>query len=158
MDPKIWGPFLWYILHIISFNYPLQPSYADKRIYHDFYVNFKDLIPCSNCRKHYNQHLHNNPITPALDSRADLVKWVIQLHNMVNISLGKPTMTVQEVLTAYQMNNFLPPNYKKPVIIERAQAKEKWTNGRLYFWLAIFGGLVLYRFYKKYTHYSASYY
>jgi hypothetical protein len=158
MDPKVWGPFLWYILHIISFNYPINPSYADKRIYHDFYVNLKDLIPCSMCQKHYRQHLHSNPISPALDSRADLVKWVIQMHNLVNISLGKPTMTVDEVFAAYQMNNFLPPNYKKPVdpkIVTKQT--EKWSTGKLYFWIFVFGSLVGYRWYRNYEYYSASY-
>jgi hypothetical protein len=164
MDPKIWGPFLWYILHIISFNYPLQPSYADKRIYHDFYVNLKELIPCTNCRKHYQQHLHINPITPALDSRADLVKWVIQMHNMVNISLGKPTMTVQEVLMAYQMNNYMPPNYIKPINQNQNQNydlsknnNKKWSKARLYFWIFIFGSIVVYRWYSNYQ-YSNAYY
>ena len=59
MDPKIWGPFLWYILHIISFNYPINPSYADKRIYHDFYVNFKDLITNKNMVNLVNNKLTN---------------------------------------------------------------------------------------------------
>ena len=160
MDPKIWGPFLWYILHIISFNYPIHPSYADKRIYHDFYVNFKDLIPCATCRKHYNQHLHINPITPALDNRSDLVKWVIQTHNLVNISLGKPTMTVEEVLTAYKMNNFLPPNFVKPSQnTNNNQTKiNKSTNIRLIFFIAIFAGLIFYRWYRNHQHYSSSYY
>ncbi len=158
MDPKIWGPFFWYVLHIISFNYPLNPSYADKRIYHDFYVNLKDLIPCSNCQKHFRQHLHSNPITPALDSRSDLVKWVIQMHNLVNISLGKPIMTVEEVIAAYQMNNFLPPNYKKPIDNQKTSSKGKGTKGMLYFWIILFGSIVAYRWYRNYQYYQSSYY
>jgi hypothetical protein len=158
MDPKVWGPFLWYVLHIISFNYPLNPSYADKRMYHDFYVNFKDLIPCSNCQKHYRQHLHSNPITPALDSRADLVKWVIQMHNIVNISLGKPTMTVEEVIMAYKMNNFLPPNYKKPIVDRHAWKKGNTEKWKLYCWIILFGSIIIYRWYRDYQYYQSSYY
>jgi hypothetical protein len=160
MDPKIWGPFLWYILHIMSFNYPVNPSYADKRIYHDFYVNLKELIPCANCRKHYQQHLHTNPITPALDTRADLVKWVIQMHNMVNISLGKPTMTVEEVMFAYKMNNFMPPNYIKPSngSSSSSLSEKKSSIGRLYFWILLFGGIAGYRLYSNYQRASAYYY
>jgi hypothetical protein len=161
MDPKVWGPFLWYILHIISFNYPVQPSYADKRIYHDFYVNFKELIPCSNCRKHYQQHLHLNPISPALDSRTDLVKWVIQMHNMVNISLGKPTMTVQEVLYAYKMNNFMPPSYIKPMNgnsnSSNYDINKSKSKGKLYVWILIFGSIIGYRWYSSYQYNNAYY-
>lgn len=155
MRPEIWGPYLWYILHIISFNYPKNPSYADKRIYHDFYVNFKDLIPCQNCRRHYNQHLHRHPIGPFLDSRQDLVKWVIQMHNVVNISLGKPTMTVQEVLMAYQMSSYAPPNYKPQQPIDN---KEKWVKTRLLFWIILFGSLVGFRIYRNWNQSSLSYY
>jgi hypothetical protein len=164
MDPKIWGPFLWYTLHIMSFNYPLQPSYADKRIYHDFYVNLKELIPCANCRKHYQQHLHTNPITPALDTRADLVKWVIQMHNLVNISLGKPTMTVEEVMMAYKMNNFMPPNYVKPNLSNNNgnnnlnKNNSGNTKSRLYFWIFIFGGFLGYRLYSNYKRANVYYY
>jgi hypothetical protein len=160
MDPKIWGPFLWYILHIFSFQYPINPSYADKRIYHDFYVNLKELIPCANCRKHYQQHLHTNPITPALDTRADLVKWVIQMHNLVNISLGKPTMTVEEVLFAYKMNNFMPPNYIKPNngSSSNNQINQSKSKGKLYFWIFLFGGIVGYRLYCNYQRNNAYYY
>lgn len=155
MNPSIWGPYLWYILHIISFSYPEYPTYGDKRLYHDFYVNFKDLIPCDNCKKHYNQHLHQHPITPALDTRADLIKWVIQMHNMVNISLGKPIMSVQEVLNAYHASGYHPPNYKPP--IPKELDVPKWSHGRLYFWIFLFGSLLGYRLYNNYKKAHVSY-
>lgn len=159
MDPKIWGPFLWYILHIMSFNYPVNPSYADKRIYHDFYVNLKELIPCANCRKHYQQHLHTNPITPALDTRADLVKWVIDLHNLVNISIARPVYTYSEVINAYKMNNFMPPNYVKPNNgVSNNDINQSKSKGKLYFWILLFGGIVGYRLYRNYQRNNAYYY
>jgi hypothetical protein len=47
------------------------------------------LIPCPVCREHYRTHLTKFPLIPHLDSRADLFKWTIVLHNAVNKSLGK---------------------------------------------------------------------
>lgn len=106
MHPTTWGSHLWYILHIISFEYPEKPTEYDKRIYHDFYTSLKDVIPCVECRKHYRDHITKYPLTPHLDTRDTLIKWVIQVHNFVNASLGKPTYTIQQVLTIY--NNLQP--------------------------------------------------
>ena len=102
MHPSIWGPHLWFIMHLISFEYPIQPTEYDKRIYHDFYTSLKDVIPCEDCRKHYRDHITKYPLTPHLDSRDNLVKWVIQVHNFVNTSIGKPTYTIQQVMEIYK--------------------------------------------------------
>lgn len=101
MLPSIWGPHLWFIMHVISFEYPQQPSEYDKRIYHDFYNSLKDVIPCQDCRKHYRDFITRYPISPHLDTRDNLIKWVIQVHNFVNKSLGKPELTTQQVLDIY---------------------------------------------------------
>ena len=90
MLPAIWGPHLWFVMHVISFEYPQQPSEYDKRIYHDFYTSLKDVIPCQDCRKHYREFITRYPITPHLDTRDGLIKWVIQVHNFVNDHWGKP--------------------------------------------------------------------
>ena len=36
MDPNIWGPQLWFSLHIITFNYPNTPNNTDKQTYKNF--------------------------------------------------------------------------------------------------------------------------
>ena len=43
MKPDVWGPQLWFILHIISFEYPDNPTELNKRVYYDFYTSL-DLI------------------------------------------------------------------------------------------------------------------
>ena len=124
--PRIWGPHLWYMLHIISFSYPEQPTEYDKRVYHDFYSSLKDIIPCELCRKHYRDHFNKYPITPHLDTRGNLIKWVIQVHNFVNISLNKPTLTDEQVIAMYTtlrpVSPFIEPENKK--ILEKYEKKE----------------------------------
>ena len=61
MHPSIWGSQLWYIMHLISFEYPINPTEYDKRIYHDFYTSLKDVIPCEDCKKHYREHITRYP-------------------------------------------------------------------------------------------------
>ena len=101
MDPKIWGANMWYILHIITFTYPSQPTEHDKSAYHDFFHNLKHVIPCDECKKHYTKYISQYPITPHLDRKADVIKWLIQIHNFVNISLNKPIYEPAEVLKLY---------------------------------------------------------
>ena len=102
MDPKIWGPFMWFILHIITFNYPEKPSSFDKEAYRDFFISLKNVIPCEQCRKHYSKNIQEHPITPHLDNKTNLIKWLINIHNLVNISLNKRMYTMDEVLQTYE--------------------------------------------------------
>ena len=102
MKPEIWGPHFWYIMHIISFNYPANPTEYNKTAYREFYTTLKDVLPCEKCRRHYQTYLAAYPISPHLDSRAHLIKWVIQVHNFVNERLGKRTYTIGEVLNIYK--------------------------------------------------------
>lgn len=102
MDPTVWGPKLWFALHTMTFNYPENPTEIDKRNYHDFFTNLKNVIPCAKCSKHYGEHLLNNPLSPNLDSKELLVKWLIDLHNDVNKSLNKRLYSYDEVIKIYQ--------------------------------------------------------
>ena len=107
MSSKEWGPKLWYTLHLISFNYPDNPDVLTKRYHHDFFENLKHVLPCSICRNHYKNHLETNPITPHLDDRLSFSKWVVNLHNQVNIMLGKPVKSYKDVVFLYNQQEKL---------------------------------------------------
>lgn len=102
MDPTVWGPKMWFTLHTITFNYPENPSLHHKKIYSDFFNMLQYIIPCEVCSKHYAQHLVNNPILTSLDSKDKLVKWLINVHNDVNRSLGKKIYSYDEVVDIYK--------------------------------------------------------
>ena len=101
-SPSVWGPFFWHTIHIVALGYSKNPTYTDKKCAKEFYESFAFLIPCSVCREHYKEHLVAKPITTFLDSRTDLIKWTIDIHNKVNKMLGKPEWTLDEVLTYYE--------------------------------------------------------
>jgi hypothetical protein len=102
LPPKIWGQFFWHTIHIVALGYSATPNYTDKKSAKDFYESLAFLIPCPVCKEHYKENLQKNPITPYLDSRKDLIQWTIDIHNTVNIQLGKPTWTLSEVLHYYE--------------------------------------------------------
>ena len=100
--PSVWGPFFWHTIHIVALGYSKNPTYTDKKCAKEFYESLAFLLPCSICREHYKGYLQEKPISTFLDSRTDLIKWTIQIHNKVNQMLGKPEWTLEEVLSYYE--------------------------------------------------------
>ena len=141
MDPKIWGPHLWFFMHILTFTYPEKPTYHDKRSYADLFANLPNVLPCEECKKHLKQHMTQYPISPHLDSKSNLIKWLIQIHNFANISLGKPTYTVEEVIEKYKkMDLRLPIDPVPP----RRYLEKKYLRCRLIFFSLILLCIILY--------------
>ena len=83
-----WGPYLWYLMHSISYNYPEKPGNQVKLIYSRFYyVIVPTLILCKYCLYHYKNFIKKNRIN--LNSKESLINWVINLHNDVNLENHK---------------------------------------------------------------------
>jgi hypothetical protein len=104
LDPKIWGPHYWFVLHTISLTYPLNPNETTKKKYYDFFHNLPLLIPVQNIGNSFSNLLDNYPVTPYLDSRESLIKWTHFIHNKINFSLGIKEITLEESLSKYYEN------------------------------------------------------
>ena len=102
MNQNIWGPHLWFSLHTMSFNYPIKPNNKDKNEYKSFFNSLKYVIPCSVCKKNYIRHLNEHPIQDYLDNRKSLVYWLIDMHNMVNVEIGKKLFSYDIVIKKYE--------------------------------------------------------
>ena len=103
MDPKIWGPKLWFVIHTLALNYPDNPSYDQKRIHEDFFNSLVFLIPCDKCRIHYRQHINNNPVVNHLKNSDTLFRYTIDLHNEVNKTLNKRLYSYDEAVKFYRI-------------------------------------------------------
>jgi len=112
MNQNIWGPNLWFSLHTMTFVYPLKPKNKDKINYKTFFEYLQYTIPCSVCRKNYVRHLKESPIEKHLESRKDLVFWLIDIHNMVNGETGKKILSYDVVIKKYEKV------YGKKIILE----------------------------------------
>jgi hypothetical protein len=98
LTPSVWGPPMWFTIHIIALGYSSKPTYGDKKAAKEFFESLQFLIPCPQCREHYKEHLSKYPIIPHLDRKEDLFKYTVMLHNEVNKSLNKPQFTEVEAL------------------------------------------------------------
>lgn len=94
---KVWGPMLWVVLHLISLNYPMNPTSQQKKDYRRFFLLLRRVLPCGACRKSYTDFVVRNPKTRitlgAFESRVTLSRWLFVLHNAVNEKLCKPVKT-----------------------------------------------------------------
>ena len=150
LPPSVWGPVFWNTIHIIALAYPKQPSYADKKAAKDLFESLTFLLPCPICRVHLKEHLAKNPISPHLDRKEDLFKWTVVLHNEVNKSLNKPTLTELEAL--YYIKRLgareVSPMITSDMLDEidmRSMVKGGFIGGGVVFMI----GLAIYFFSKK---------
>ena len=102
MHPEFWGPSGWKFLHSVTFQYPIKPTVNDKAHYKEFFNSLKHTLPCEKCAYHYTAHLRKFPIDSALETRETLVRWLINVHNEVNKSLGKREYFYEEVIDIYK--------------------------------------------------------
>jgi len=116
LDPKVWGPQYWFVLHTIALKYPLNPNSTVKKKYYDFIQNLPLFIPIEDFGNLFSSFLDKYPVTPYLDSRESFVKWMHFIHNKINIYLGKPTLTTTEAMTAYY-EHFKPKAVKSREIM-----------------------------------------
>ena len=114
MEPNIWGPSAWLFLHSVTFQYPENPTEVEKLNYNHFFTSLQHVLPCPTCRKHYKENLEKLPI--ALNSKKELIEWLIDIHNEVNIIYHKKQFTYEEVYQKYK-KLYNPSNYFNKGII-----------------------------------------
>lgn len=101
-NPEIWGPVAWKKIHKKTFNYPENPTHQDREEMYNFFMNLPNVLPCETCSNNLRNHLRIHPLTyNILSSKWELVYWTIDLHNIVNESLGKYKMSYRDVFNIY---------------------------------------------------------
>ena len=101
MNPAIWGPPLWHEMHTKTFNYPNNPTRADKINIIQYFNEFKTTLPCEVCKVHYRNYMLTKPISYYANNRTDLSNWLIDLHNQVNARNGKRILSYKEAKSLY---------------------------------------------------------
>lgn len=102
---SVWGPLQWSFMHIISFNYPVNPTELDKDNYNNYLMSLKYVLPCKACRLNLSDNLITaNYNRDKLKNRESFSKFIYNLHNIVNKSLNKKNYaTYEEVRDIYEL-------------------------------------------------------
>jgi hypothetical protein len=133
-NPIIWGPHYWFVLYTIALSYPLHINECTKKKYYDFITNLPLFLPVPDIGGVFSKFLDAYPVTPYLDSRESLSKWVHFIHNKINSYLGKPELTYYDALNKYYEHYKLKEIKKN----DERKNKEKYIFGSLIFAIIIF--------------------
>lgn len=99
MKKEEWGTAAWKFLHTLTFDYPENPSLQQQISAEQLFMSLKDLLPCDECRSYYKDEIGNQPVDTK--SKLALSSWLVDIHNRVNIRLGKPQMTFDAAKLLY---------------------------------------------------------
>jgi hypothetical protein len=95
------------------------------------------MLPCDNCRDHYKVWLDAHPVTeiqtmPYSSLREWIRRWLWELHNDVNLRLGKASLPYESLSATY--SNFNPMDFKLFDLIEKRAIQQggvhlvAWNN------------------------------
>lgn len=137
MQTSIFGPSIWFNLHLISFNYPINPTEDDKNYYTTFLMSFKHVLPCVYCRNNFENNLKRAKFNSGVMANRDTFsRFIYRLHNCVNEMLGKNIrISYEEVRDRYEHFRSRCNEQEHRIEILNKQnllKKEKKCEGSLY--------------------------
>ena len=111
LDPEIWGPHYWFFLHTISMTYPKYPNAVTKKKYYEFIQNLPLFIPVEKISSEFYKLIEEYPITPYLDNKESLIRWMHFIHNKINTKVEKPAISLGKFYENYY-DAYKPTNMK----------------------------------------------
>ena len=101
LDPKVWGPHYWFLIHTIAMTYPHHPNAVTKKKYYEFIQNLPLFLPVEEISSEFSKLIDKYPITPYLDNRDSLISWTHFIHNKINQKLEKPQISLNDFYIKY---------------------------------------------------------
>lgn len=98
VNPNIWGKEMWKLMNCIAFAYSENPTDEDKKNVCIFFNSLSKILPCGECKQHFLKIIEEFPIEKNVENKEMLLKWVNFTHNKVNIKLGKPEFSYEQLL------------------------------------------------------------
>jgi hypothetical protein len=125
MLTTVWGPSTWHLLHTMSFNYPANPTCADKQNYRNFVLNLQNVLPCGKCRKNLKKNFKKMPLTwKCMENRDKFSMYIYKLHELINKMLDKTSgLSYNDVRERYE--HFRARCAKSVKEFEREQNEQK---------------------------------
>lgn len=101
LNPDVWGPHYWFVLHTLTINYPHYPNAETKKAYYELIKNMSLFIPVEEMAKDFSNLMNQYPVSPYLDSRESFVRWMHFIHNKINEKLEKPKISLHDFYANY---------------------------------------------------------
>jgi hypothetical protein len=103
---KRWGPAGWKTLHSVALLYPDNPTPADRAAMDSWLNAFQNSLVCPDCKAHFTKMLAGfRKQFDFLASRHTFFWATCKMHNMVNVRLGHPQLTLYREAFAMYKND-----------------------------------------------------
>ncbi|KAI9030432.1 ERV/ALR sulfhydryl oxidase domain-containing protein [Hyaloraphidium curvatum] len=89
------GRTTWTFLHTMAAYYPDHPTDTQQKEMSGLITGLSKFYPCHYCADHLQKEMKVHP--PAVTSRTLLSRWFCDIHNEVNVRLGKPVFDCSKV-------------------------------------------------------------
>ena len=103
IEPSIWGPYAWHILHNVSINSSIND--ISKQKYLDFIQLFRHIIPCPRCKLNLQDKYNMIPMTNDSISNSNMTQWMYTIHNTVNIDTNKNIYDYKKHIELHKKTN-----------------------------------------------------
>ena len=90
----------WTIIHEFPLNLPCEVDKYNSKFIYDFFNREISKIPCFECRSHYFEYIHQNPIEKCR-SLVELFTWTTCLHNNINSRNNKKILSKEEIYNIF---------------------------------------------------------
>lgn len=84
-----WGPCAWNTLHCFAHCMPTVLTNEQQMNFKTFLYSFSFYLPCPTCRYHFHKYLDDNISELSFKTKDDVIQFVFDAHNDVNVRLGK---------------------------------------------------------------------
>lgn len=101
IDTALWGPSLWTALHTAA---QFADTTQHSGVWYQVIVALRTALPCPVCSAHYNAWISAHPVyifSSGAPLQKGLTKWLLALHNDVNVRNGKAPWTLEQVAATY---------------------------------------------------------
>lgn len=107
MSQKDWGNITWYLFHTLAEKVNPERFSEIKPTILLFIKTTCQNLPCPICAAHAQKNLRDANMN-LINTKADLIEFLRQFHNVVNIHTGKETVSKEFVISKYKKANLLP--------------------------------------------------
>lgn len=101
MSQKQWGNITWLLFHSLAESVNPYCFNEAKPLILQFVHNTCANLPCPVCSEHAKSTLSKSFIND-VRTKADLIEFLRQFHNIVNIETGKPVLDKESVIKMYK--------------------------------------------------------
>lgn len=100
-NPEVWGPHFWFFLQSMAVHYPTTPNDLLKKKYYNLFENLPLFVPHEKIGNDLIELFDKYPVSPYLENRESLLKYIHFIHNKINEKIGKPLISFDEAQKNY---------------------------------------------------------